>query len=138
MFEPFDLRQTFLHRHIAQEVASTREVLALEELKQRVGGVPLTLTSFLYEGLPDLSLLYDPVQVRPLQQHDQDLAATYLNKVLPDKAPLDRPKLDLTYFLLALDHAHDSGGVLLNARSGAGKTVACLAAFCDCFYGPGP
>ena len=95
-------RQTFLRRHVSQELADTRDVLALAELMNRAPAARLSLESFFYEGLPDLGALYDPVRLRPLAPRDRELVTAYFRAALPGQQPLDWPTLDLTYFLLAL------------------------------------
>ena len=128
----FDFRQTFLRKHLAHELTRTAEVLALEELNKIEGTRHLTLRDFFYGGLPEDAMLYIPVRVLPLGDDLRDLPALYFKKRSPYGL---RPTFDLSYALAALRHFDIPGGIYLRSRSGAGKTVAGLAAMCDCFYG---
>jgi len=130
----FDFRQTFLRKHLARELRETAEVLALEELN-KIKGACLTIRDFFYRGLPEDSL-YIPVPVLPLGDEVGGLPARYFAKRRPKDQGV--PIFDLTYALDALRECDIPGGIYLRSRSGAGKTVAGLAALCDCFFGPGP
>ena len=129
----FDFRQTFLRKHLARELNRTDEVLALEELNKIEGAPRLTLRDFFYGGLPD-AMLYIPVRLTPQGDDLRGLADRYFK----DRPQQDlRPTFDLTHVLAALRHCDIPGGIYLRSRSGAGKTVAGLAATYDCFFGAG-
>ena len=133
---PIDYRQTFLRWHVPTELdppaereqgGFREEILALDSLRRRL------LQSFpthaadihrlanprrFFLNLPDDGpWLYLPVQVRPLSDDGKEYT-------------------DLTDLLCS--NAKGPRGVLLTARSGAGKSTAMLKAYFDCLVGRDP
>jgi WD40 repeat protein len=126
-----DPRRTFLHRHIPGELdppyrpgpGFREEVLAIDLLRRRLGQAfdcPRKIVHHLvgrrtfFYGLSDYKL-YLEVRVTPVDREDD--------------AP--RHYQDLTDLLSRPPGRHP--GVLLAARSGAGKSTAMLKSFHDCF-----
>jgi hypothetical protein len=118
-------RQTFLRGHVGRELTSTQDVLAVKFLAEdleRGLGQPLTeversllLDDFFAREEPDRHL-YFPLALLPHVGDKPILPRDHLTS-LSDY--LTRPPLG-------------APGVLLAARSGAGKTVAGIKAFRDC------
>lgn len=133
--EAVDPRKTFLRRHIVQEFRRTNDLLGLELIRQRIrqayaatrkgggsaaawrafearldGSKWLLPHTFFYTRAADLLVYHDVPVVR-----------------VSDRAP---------YWSLTalLRKWREKPGVVLRARSGAGKTVACRRAFFDCFF----
>jgi hypothetical protein len=113
-------RNTFLRLHIPAVLSDTREVLAVQSLiDQAPRGVQLNdkiwlLDQFFDSDTPDLRC-WVPVALQ---------AQSPLN------AP-ERPQT-LTDRLISL-RGRSAAGILLKARTGAGKTLAAFKAFRDCF-----
>ncbi len=113
-------RELFARGHVPQVLGDVREVLAVRAIIENVGGqVPLEdkfrlLDQFFDQDLPD-NRCWLPLSIRP-------------RKVVPAHWRLDT----LSDFLASLKDESDAG-VLLMDRTGAGKTLACLKAFRDCF-----
>lgn len=125
-------RKTFLRKHLARELASTSEILVLRDLPS---DKPVTPREFFYAE-PD-HRLYQPVRVRPISEADCSLPEQFhglLARDYPDRNQRPAEVFDLTALLQILRDRKDPRSILLEARSGAGKTVAGLAAMFDCFY----
>jgi hypothetical protein len=126
-----DWRRTFLRGHLSRELRGTSEILALREF-----GDPARVTAeefFLAE--PDYRL-YQPVRVRPIEERDESLRAEFdavFRREFP--AGADRPPevFDLTGLIQLLGQRGDGRSILLEARTGAGKSIAGRAAMFECF-----
>ncbi|MBY0394994.1 MAG: hypothetical protein K2X91_00795, partial [Thermoleophilia bacterium] len=123
-------RKTFLREHInAQLRDPASEILVLRDLKD------ITPLEFFFAD-PNLRL-YQPVQVRPIDDGDRDLSRAFrdlLKRELPDPDRRPTELFDLTALLQVLIDRKDPRSVLMEARSGAGKTIAGIAAMLDCLY----
>ena len=132
---PIDYRQTFLRWHVPTELdplaereegGFREEILALDSLRRRLGQMfpnaaadihRLTSRRRFFRTMPDKPWLYLPVRVRSLSEIGKEYA-------------------DLTDLLCATKTSRR--GVLLTARSGAGKSTAMLKAYFDCLVGRDP
>jgi hypothetical protein len=136
-----DPSKTFLRRHVRQEAARGEGVLALRELRARIQqclpALPraeldahLNVDAFFYGGpsgvalYPDLRL-YQLVEVfDPLRADDPVARFPELTALLQRFLGCEKPH-------------PGPAGVVVAARGGAGKTVACQKAFLDCLARPG-
>ena len=117
--EAVAFRQTFLRRHVPAVLGDVRDVLAVKVLVERADR-PVSvqerawlLDEFFENDRPE-QRLWMPVRLRPT-----------------GSPPSGR--LDTLSDLLADFKDRSSAGILLAARTGAGKTLAALKAFRDCF-----
>lgn len=129
----WNYRQTFLHGHVPRILDRSDEVLAVDHLLRRAASVSGRRIDELAEGdrrwLLDQFFGSDP---------EQDTTAPDLRVWLPIRLiarppGVQHPLDSLTTLLGCLTVHQDCRGVLLLARSGAGKTLASLKAFRDCF-----
>jgi hypothetical protein len=112
-----------VRRHLARELRRTDEVLVLNDLREKGAFAPLDF----FFGLPEYRL-YQPVKVRPIDDPDRDLQRRHRERCGGSVV------FDLTGLISVLRAESDGRSVLLEARSGAGKTVAGIAAMFDCLY----
>jgi hypothetical protein len=144
--------RTFLAKHIHEELypqsrpsgRPREEVLALDNLRYRLQQAfpsldehlirsAVTVTDFFYGGLEGIGThsdlrLYLEVPVTRLPEAAAGAQTSGEQPAMPRWR-------ELTYLLR--DSTVTPRGVVLRARSGAGKTVAMLKAFHDCFHSPG-
>lgn len=122
---PIDPRFTFARKHVEDVCSDTTRVLAVDEI---IRGLPhdirasvdrrKLLEAFFFGDLPDTQV-YMPVRVC----------------IKMDREPSSRWD-HLTQLIAKSTAAGARPGVLLSARSGAGKTIAAFKAFFDCFTIP--
>ena len=118
-------RKTFLRHHLASQLQDSSEILVLND--HHDGDFTITPLDFFY-GEPNYRL-YQPTKVIPLGEGRTDWEARY--RARPDASEV----FDLTGLLQVCgDDPKNRRSVLLEARSGAGKTVAARAAMFDCFH----
>lgn len=129
-------RRTFLRQHVVQELADDQYVLPVVSLRQKVEAKLnqsvvanpklrqlLSQQEFFGRGMStgDDSAypgqqLYWPIPVRSTRR---DVSESTNNESLTD-------------LIQSLSREQNQQGILLTAASGAGKTLACRKAFCDC------
>jgi hypothetical protein len=131
-----DYRTTFLRHHVAEQLQHTDDVLAVKELIDKYDPSQddtrirdlLSLETFFYRSYSG-ERLWLPVQIIPAPSPDNGEPVQ-----IPSR--WDRRPDELATLIEWLAEARDERGIVLVARSGAGKTVACRKAFFDCFHAP--
>jgi hypothetical protein len=124
-------RQTFLRWHIDEQLHAVEDVLALRDLHRKLRrdfpDLPEAelhryagLHAFFFGGPAGLASYADVRSYVPIAAFDTD-------------RPQERYP-DLSALIASLGQQRDACGIVLPARSGAGKTVACRKAFADCFW----
>jgi WD40 repeat protein len=145
-------RQTFLRRHVPVQLEKLIDhVLALSSIQQHLVGkfprayrakhrstnTPAEVKAF--EGW----LRQHPLNLRAFFRGEDPVSPGFPDTIVYRPVPVfefGRPSsgewAELPALLVEMSGDRDDRGVVLRARSGAGKTVAQIKAFCDCVWKP--